>query len=107
MAGRTVALVLRHRSWARHARVVEILPPPQSALSGAEALWTRMLGLLRPAWKRVLFGQPHVAWEYVFDERGIRVRLWVPGPVPPGLVERAVEAAWRDGAGHQIGRAHV
>ncbi|GAA1122518.1 ATP-binding protein [Nocardiopsis composta] len=94
MAGRTVALVLRHRSWARHARVVEILPPPQSALSGAEALWTRMLGLLRPAWKRVLFGQPHVAWEYVFDERGIRVRLWVPGPVPPGLVERAVEATW-------------
>ena len=22
------------------------------------------------------------------------IRLWVPGTIPPGLIERAVEAAW-------------
>ncbi|GAB3474781.1 type IV secretory system conjugative DNA transfer family protein [Nocardiopsis coralliicola] len=94
LLGRVAIVVLRHRSWARQSRIVEILPPPETELSGAEALWTRLLGLLRPAWKRMLFGQPHVVWEYLIDERGIRMRLWVPGPVPPGLVERAVEAAW-------------
>ncbi|PSK89956.1 hypothetical protein CLV63_12460 [Murinocardiopsis flavida] len=91
---RGAAGVLRHRVWAREARLVDILPPPESDLSGAEALWTHMLGLLRPAWKRVLFGQPHVVWEYAMDTHGLHVRLWVPGPTPPGLVERAIEAAW-------------
>nr|WP_221308951.1 ATP-binding protein [Nocardiopsis mwathae] len=91
---RAVARVVRHLFWARQARLVEILPPPDSELSGAEALWTGMLGLLRPAWKRLLFGQPHVVWEYVMDTHGVRVRMWVPGPTPPGLVERAIEAAW-------------
>ncbi|GAA3745361.1 hypothetical protein HDA32_005122 [Spinactinospora alkalitolerans] len=94
LALRMVAGWLRHRAWARQARLVEILPPPDSDLSGAEALWTQMLGLLRPAWKRLLSGQPHVVWEYVMDAHGLHVRLWVPGPTPPGLVERAVEAAW-------------
>ncbi|MFJ3779821.1 type IV secretory system conjugative DNA transfer family protein [Streptomyces sp. NPDC090075] len=39
-------------------------------------------------------GQPHLAWEYVFDSETIRICLWVPGVIPPGIVERAVEAAW-------------
>ncbi|HEY8983289.1 MAG TPA: DUF87 domain-containing protein [Streptomyces sp.] len=62
--------------------------------TGAEALWSNLLGLLRPAWRRLLTGQPHVVWEYVFDREAIRIRLWVPGTIPPGIVERAVEAAW-------------
>lgn len=85
---------VRHRVWARQARLVDVLPPPTAELAGAEAFWTQMLGLLRPAWKRALFGQPHVVWEYVIDPAGLRVRLWVPGGIPPRLVERAVEAAW-------------
>jgi hypothetical protein len=85
---------VRHRRWAKDARIVEVLPPPSAELSSAEAFWTQMLGLLRPAWKRVLFGQPHLAWEYVVDQTGLRIRLWVPSGVPPHMVERAVEAAW-------------
>lgn len=87
-------VVLRHRSWFQGARLVEVLPPPTAELAGAEAFWTQMLGLLRPAWKRWLLGQPHVVWEYVVDQTGLRIRLWVPGGVPPHLVERAVEASW-------------
>jgi hypothetical protein len=30
-----------------------------------------------------------VACEYVFSEAGVAIRLWVPGVIPPGLVERA------------------
>ncbi|KOX23892.1 hypothetical protein ADL05_01910 [Nocardiopsis sp. NRRL B-16309] len=85
---------VRHRRWATDARLVEILPPPTAELSHAEAFWTQMLGLLRPGWKRGLFGQPHLSWEYLFDQDGLHIRLWVPDPVPPRMVERAVEAAW-------------
>ncbi|WP_150236384.1 type IV secretory system conjugative DNA transfer family protein [Nocardiopsis quinghaiensis] len=84
----------RHLRWARDARLVEILPPPSAELASAEAFWTQMLGLLHPVWKRALFGQPHVVWEYEADETGLRIRLWVPGTLPPHMVERAVEAAW-------------
>ncbi|MEU6355692.1 DUF87 domain-containing protein [Streptomyces sp. NPDC047072] len=79
---------------ARDARLVSVLPPPTADPAGAEALWANLLGLLRPAWRLRLSGQPHLAWEYVFDRETIRLRLWVPGVIPPGMVERAVEAAW-------------
>ena len=42
-------------------------------------------------------GQPHLGWEYAWaggDAAGMSIRLWVPGTIPPGLIERAVEAAW-------------
>ncbi|WP_405088105.1 TraM recognition domain-containing protein [Microbispora sp. NBC_01389] len=85
---------LRHRAALRGARCVEILAPPAADMAGAEALWTNLMGLLRPAWKRLLFGQPHLAFEYAFDVGGVRIRLWVPGTVPQHLVEHAVESAW-------------
>lgn len=85
---------LRHRSWRRHARLVEILPPPNSDLAGATDLWRQMLGTLRPAWKRLLLGQPHLVWEYAMSITGLRIRMWIPGPMPPGMVERAITSAW-------------
>lgn len=77
-----------------HARVVTILAPPTVDPDGAEAVWSNLVGLLRPRWARLLGGQPHLAWEYVFDHDGVQIRLWVPGTVPAGMVERAIEAAW-------------
>ncbi|CRK57609.1 similar to Type IV secretory pathway VirD4 components [Alloactinosynnema sp. L-07] len=96
------ALVLGRRWWARrcHARLVAdarqitVLAPPQVDPAGGQALWSNLVGLLRPGWRRRFTGQPHVACEYVFSEQGVAIRLWVPGVIPPGLVERAVEAAW-------------
>lgn len=76
------------------ARVVNILLPPRVDPEGAQALWSNLVGLLRPAWARLLSGQPHLVWEYVFDAESTQVQVWVPGTIPPGLVERAVEAAW-------------
>ncbi|GAA0535005.1 hypothetical protein GCM10011581_48330 [Saccharopolyspora subtropica] len=77
-----------------NARTVTILPPPTVDPAGGVALWAHLVGLLRPRWKRLLAGQPHLAFEYVFSHDGVSLRLWVPGVIPPGLVERAVEAAW-------------
>lgn len=77
-----------------NARIVTILAPPTVDPEGAQAVWSNLVGLLRPMWTRIAQGQPHLAWEYVFGHDGVQIRLWVPGTVPPGMVERAVEAAW-------------
>ncbi|WP_179956955.1 hypothetical protein [Amycolatopsis anabasis] len=61
---------------------------------GAAALYANLVGLLRPGWKRRIHGQPHIAWEYVFSHTGVALRMWLPGIVPPGMAERAIEAAW-------------
>jgi hypothetical protein len=76
------------------ARCVTVLTPPAVDPAGADALWSNLVGLLRPAWRRTLAGQPHLAFEYAFAQDGVRIQLWVPGPVPPGMAERAIEAAW-------------
>jgi hypothetical protein len=86
--------VARHRDLAEKACCVEILAPPTVAARGGEVLWAQLSGLLRPWWRRLTSGQPHLAFEYAWSHTGLRIRLWVPGPVPLGLVRRAVEAAW-------------
>jgi len=85
---------LRHRRLARGARYISILPPPDVDPTGAERLWRQLRELLSPAWRRFLMGQPHIAFEYLWDRDGVRIGLWVPGCIPPGILERAVEAAW-------------
>lgn len=106
------ATVMGRRWWARRchellvadARQVTVLAPPVVDPAGGAALWSNLVGLLRPGWRRAFTGQPHVACEYVFSEAGAAIRLWVPGVIPPGLVERAVEAAW-PGAHTRVGPA--
>ncbi len=95
-----VALVRRLLGWIRHAelepgaRLIEISSPPVSEPAGAVVLWSQLIGLLRPVWKRFFAGQPHLVWEYLGDDSGVRIRLWVPGTIPPGMVEKAIRAAW-------------
>ncbi|MFE3444984.1 type IV secretory system conjugative DNA transfer family protein [Nocardia sp. NPDC059180] len=86
---------LRQARMSRDAREVVVLAPPTVDPAGAAALWSHLIGLLRPRWRRRMFGQPHLGMEYIVTPAdGVRIRLWVPGTVPPGLVERAVESAW-------------
>lgn len=94
VVGRALLRRQRAATLATGARVVTILPPPEVERAGAEVLWSNLAELLRPAWARLLEGQPHLAFELVWSAVRLRVALWVPGSVPPGLVERAVEAAW-------------
>lgn len=86
---------VRRERLARDARQVVVLCPPAMNARAAQAFWSHLVGLLRPAWKRLLFGQPHLAFEYrVTGEGGITLSVWVPASVPPGLVERAAASAW-------------
>ena len=80
----------------RHAgaRLLAVRPPAAVDAAGGDVLWRTMLGLHRPVWRRALFGQPHVAVELSADADGPRLAVWVPGGVPPGLVEHALTAAW-------------
>jgi DNA helicase HerA-like ATPase len=84
----------RDRRLIRNARRIRILPPGEADPSGAATLWMGLHALLRPWWRRVLWGQPHLAWEITARPEEVEVSVWVPRSVPPGLVERAVEASW-------------
>lgn len=92
--GRVLLSRRRRRLQDAGARLVTVLPPPQVDPAGAQALWLNLMALLRPAWRRHLDGQPHLSFEYRWDGAGLQIGLWVPGTVPPGLVEHAIEAAW-------------
>jgi hypothetical protein len=97
IAGRAWLHRRQHAAFADAARQVTILAPPQADPDGAAALWGHLTGLLRPPWARLLSGQSHLGWEYAWvggTTAGMMIRLWVPGTLPPGLIERAVEAAW-------------
>lgn len=97
LAAAAVVVVARRRQTARMqsgARLVHVLSPPEIDPAGATALWTNLVALLRPAWARALTGQPHLSFELTASFVGLDIGLWVPGGIPPGLVERAVEAAW-------------
>src|SRR6266536_413826 len=81
------------RRLARGARLIPVAMPPQLEPEGALLLWSAH-DLLRPRYARMLAGQPQRAWEIAGDRGGSQFRIWVPGSVPPGLVERALASAW-------------
>jgi hypothetical protein len=84
----------RHAAMRQGARQVIILAPPEVDPDGAAALWLNLAGLLRSRWTRLRSGQPHLAFEYAWDQSGLVISMWIPGPVPVTLVQRAIEAAW-------------
>ncbi|WP_232383862.1 helicase HerA domain-containing protein [Actinomadura violacea] len=75
-------------------RLIEVAIPPKVEPASAAAWWSRLIGLTHPRWKRLVFGQPHLAFEYRADHNGVRFHIWVPATVPPGIVEKAVRASW-------------
>jgi hypothetical protein len=102
LAGTVAAVLLaraRHRRhvhdrFTRDARLVTVMAPPKVEPDGAAALWAHLLGLLRPAHRRLLAGQPHLGFEYGWTRTGLRIGIWVPGVIPPGMIERAIASAW-------------
>ncbi|MDT4992143.1 MAG: hypothetical protein QOH97_2035, partial [Actinoplanes sp.] len=88
-------LAWRHQRFAVGARWLTIAAPPEVTPEAAAAFWTTLVGVLTPsAWRRRIYGYPHVGWEYTWTGRALTIRVWVPGTVPPGAVEAAVRAAW-------------
>ncbi|MFC4148026.1 type IV secretory system conjugative DNA transfer family protein [Micromonospora mangrovi] len=95
VAGRQLLAGWRHRRHADGARLVTIAPPPEVDPHSAPALWANLTGTLTPSRRRrLLYGSPHVVWQYTWTGRRLLISMWVPGTVPPGAVEAAVRAAW-------------
>ena len=94
-AARTAVGGWRHRRWSRHAQQILVHPPPEVDPAGAAACWANLAGLLAPARRRrLLYGTPHLAWEYRWAGRRLQILVWVPGTVPAGSVAAALRAAW-------------
>ena len=67
----------------------------RSTRHSAAALWANLRRRPHPVgWRRLLYGSPHVVWQYTWTGRHLLISVWVPGTVPPGAVEAAVRAAW-------------
>ncbi|WP_432844316.1 type IV secretory system conjugative DNA transfer family protein [Dactylosporangium sp. CA-092794] len=95
VAGRNLLDGWRHRRHAEGARLVTIAPPPEVDPHSAAALWANLHGTLTPSRRRrLLYGSPHVVWQYTWSGRQLLISVWVPGTVPHGAVEAAVRAAW-------------
>ena len=75
----------RHHRQAHGARLVTIAPPPEVDPAGAGALWANLAGTLAPSWRRrLVYGTPHVVWQYAWAGRQLTIIVWVPGTVPAG-----------------------
>jgi len=95
IAGRNALDGWRHRRHAVEARVVTIAPPPEADPHSAAAFLANLAGTLSPSrWRRLLYGTPHVAWQYTWSGRQLLISIWVPGTVPRGAAEAAVRGAW-------------
>jgi hypothetical protein len=85
----------RHRWHSADARLITIAPPPEVDASGAAALWANLSGTLAPSRRRrLLYGSPHVVWQYTWTGRRLLISVWTPGSVPRGAVEAGIRAAW-------------
>ncbi|GLL04672.1 hypothetical protein GCM10017581_064190 [Dactylosporangium matsuzakiense] len=95
VACRTLLDGWRHTRHAADARLITIAPPPEVDEHSAAAWWANLHGVLTPSRKRrLLYGSPHLVWQYTWTGRQLRISVWVPGTVPPGAVEAAIRAAW-------------
>nr|WP_112673851.1 DUF87 domain-containing protein [Micromonospora saelicesensis] len=95
VAGRNLLDGWRHRRHTDGARLVTVAPPPEVDPHSAAALWANLHGTLTPSRRRrLLYGSPHVVWQYTWTGRQLLISIWVPGSVPAWAVEAAVRAAW-------------
>ncbi|GAB4054722.1 type IV secretory system conjugative DNA transfer family protein [Catellatospora paridis] len=95
LGGQQLLADWRHRRMTDGAGLLTIAPPPQVDQGTAADLWRTLAGVLTPStWRRLLYGIPHVVFEYSWTGRQLQIQLWVPGSVPRGAAIAAIRSAW-------------
>jgi hypothetical protein len=85
----------RHQRLTHYAQQITITTPPEVEPAGAAQFWATAYGsLYRIWWRRLLYGTPHLAYEYRWAGRALSMVVWVPGNVPVHPVAAAARAAW-------------
>jgi hypothetical protein len=85
----------RHLKLSRNAQQVTVTTPPEVDPAGAAQFWAAVHGTLhRTSWRRWLYGQPHLAYEYRWAGRALTIVIWVPGTVPVRAIAAAAGATW-------------
>ncbi|GLZ78332.1 hypothetical protein Afil01_31390 [Actinorhabdospora filicis] len=82
---------------ARHAfggTLLRVQAPPDVEPGSAGDFFRVMTSLARPWWRRLLFGQPHIAFEYAWAGPVLDVRVWVPRSLSARLIADAIRGAW-------------
>lgn len=63
--GLRLVLRSRHRRiMASHARLITVEVPAEVGADAAAKFWSHLHAMLRPNWRRLLDGQPHLSFEY-------------------------------------------
>ena len=85
----------RHHRLTCHAQQITITTPPEVQAGGAAQFWATAYGsLYRVWWRRLIYGTPHLTYEYRWAGRALSIVVWVPGSVPVHPLAAAARAAW-------------
>ena len=90
----SVARARHRRTSAARATAVEVLAPPEPDAGSAATVWAHLHEAFGHGRALPWQSRPRLAWEYIWREDGMRIRLWVPPSISTALVARAVESAW-------------
>lgn len=84
-------VLLREIRLGRRGRRIRILVPPSIPTDGGAALWAALHAHIKPAWKRLISGQPYFAWEVSVDVDHVELSSCHQRACPQGSSIRAFE----------------
>ncbi|GLZ79599.1 hypothetical protein Afil01_44060 [Actinorhabdospora filicis] len=102
-AATAVVMAVAARAWwrrhlaGRHAGggvVLHVQAPPEVEPDGAIGFFQLVAVAAVPWWKRLIYGQPHIAFEYAWNGPALDIRVWVPATLSARSIADGIRGAW-------------